>query len=136
VLGLELEAGVRPARAWSAEVSYVFIDAHVTEDPMLSGKRVAQDPRQRATASLTYDGLATVTGQLRYTSGQFEDDLNTLPMGAYTVVDLFAQRRVAYGITAFARATNLLDRRYLVGRAGVDTIGAPRAILVGLSFRD
>jgi hypothetical protein len=30
---------------------------------------------------------------------------------------------------------NLLDRRYLVGRAGVDTVGAPRTVRAGLRRR-
>jgi hypothetical protein len=30
---------------------------------------------------------------------------------------------------------NALDRRFLVGRAGVDTVGAPRLVSAGLRLR-
>jgi len=38
------------------------------------------------------------------------------------------------GLYAFATGTHLFDRRYLVGRAGVDTIGAPRMLELGIGY--
>jgi hypothetical protein len=29
---------------------------------------------------------------------------------------------------------NLFDTKYLVGRSGIDTVGAPRTVLVGLAW--
>jgi len=139
VAGVELEASWRPRAAWTTTVAYTLADARVTEAPEhpdLVGKRLAQDPRHRAVAGLAYDDprIATASVELRYTSRQFEDDLNTLPMGAYVVVDVFARRDLAYGVSAFASVLNVFDRAYLVGRAGVDTIGQPRTLLVGVAF--
>jgi outer membrane receptor protein involved in Fe transport len=34
----------------------------------------------------------------------------------------------------FASAQNLFDRHYLVGRAGIDTEGAPRTFELGLAY--
>lgn len=139
VTGLELETTWRPAVAWSVTVAYTFMTATVSNAPYhpdLVGKRLAQVPHHRALASLAYDNpaLVSLTADLRYTSPQFEDDLNTLAMGAYTVVDLHARRPIAYGLSAFASAQNVFDRSYLVGRAGIDTIGQPRTILAGVTF--
>lgn len=139
VAGLELETSWRPSEAWTAVVAYTFMDAKVTaapEQPDLVGKRLAQDPHHRATTSLTFDDpdLITATAEVRYTSRQFEDDLNTLPMDAYVVFDALVRRRIARGFAVFVSAVNLFDRRYLVGRAGVDTLGQPRTILLGLTF--
>jgi hypothetical protein len=41
---------------------------------------------------------------------------------------------VARDLGLFVTGLNLLDRRYLVGRAGVDTIGQPRTVLIGVSW--
>jgi outer membrane cobalamin receptor len=71
---------------------------------------------------------------VRYLDRMFEDDQNTLPMGAVVLVDLRAERALTGGFSAFATVENLFDRQYLVGRAGVDTIGAPRTFELGLAY--
>ena len=139
IAGLELELSWRPAAAWIVTVACTMLDARVTAapgQPELVGKWLAQDPRLRATGALAFDDPRIVTAgvEARFTSRQFEDDLNTLPMGAFTVIDAFARRHLARGLSVFATALNVLDRRYLVGRAGIDTIGLPRTILGGLTF--
>ncbi len=139
VAGLELDASWRPAAAWYAAVAHTFIDADVIAapaQPALVGKRLPQDPRHRTTAQLAFDDarLATVTAQVRYLGPQFEDDLNTLPIGAVVLVDARAARRLGRGVELFASVQNLFDRRYVVGRAGVDTVGAPRTLELGLAF--
>lgn len=141
VAGLELEASWRPQAEWSITAAHTFIDAKVTDAPdapMLVGKRLAHDPRHRSTAAVTYDDarIAAITGQVRYLGTMFEDDLNTLPIGAVVLVDARIARRLpgslGDNLTAFVAAQNLFDRRYLVGRAGIDTLGAPRTLEVGL----
>jgi iron complex outermembrane receptor protein len=71
---------------------------------------------------------------VRYTSPQFEDDLNAQVLGAYAVLDVLARRRLPRGVSVFASVLNAFDRRYLVGRAGVDTVGTPRTVLAGVAF--
>ncbi len=139
VAGLELDASWRPAAAWFVSVAHTFIDADVIAAPgrpELVGKRLPQDPRHRTTAAIAFDDprLATLTAQVRHLGPQFEDDLNTLPIGAVVLVDARAARRLGRGFELFVSAQNLLDRRYVVGRAGIDTVGAPRTLEVGLAF--
>lgn len=139
IAGLELEASWRPTSAWTLAIAHTFMDAKVIEapgQPELVDKRLAHDPQHRMTVSVTYDSaaLATVTAQVRYLGRQFEDDLNTLPIGAVALVDARIARAVGAGITAFVSGENLFDRRYLVGRAGVDTLGPPRTIELGVVF--
>jgi outer membrane receptor protein involved in Fe transport len=136
VAGAEFEASWRPLEAISATVAYTLIDSEITETtmPELAGKRLAQNPRGRAAFSFVYAGPVLLATDIRYVGTQFEDDLNRLPMGAYVLVDGLARRSIAYGISAFASIQNAFDRRYLVGRAGIDTVGTPRTILVGLDF--
>jgi outer membrane receptor protein involved in Fe transport len=139
IFGLDLDLSWRPGDAWTVRVGHTFSDAHVTAapaQPELVGKRLAQDPRHRAIAAVTYDRarFATIIAQVRYLGRQFEDDLNTLPIGAVVLVDARAERRLGRGFSVFISGQNLFDRRYLVGRAGIDTEGAPRTFELGVAY--
>ena len=138
VAGLDLELSWHVTDAWTARVAHAFSDGRVTSapaQPALVGKRLAQDPHQRTTAALSYAIAAASAGvQVRYLGRQFEDDLNTQPIGAVVLVDVRADVRLGGGISVFASGQNLLDRRYLVGRAGIDTEGAPRTFELGVAY--
>nr|WP_224247002.1 TonB-dependent receptor [Hyalangium gracile] len=140
VQGVETGVDWRVSRQWTALLAYTFVDATVRDapgNPALLGKRLAQDPAHRGTAIVTFHDptLLTATLQLRVTGPQFEDDLNENGMGGYAVVDAFVSRRLLGGLELFAAAENLFNRRYLVGRAGIDTIGQPLMVRVGLRLR-
>jgi outer membrane receptor protein involved in Fe transport len=138
IRGYEAEVGWRIGRPWVATVSYTFVDATVTDapgqQPPLVGKELPQDPRHRGTASWAFDDprLFTAAVQVRYIGRQFEDDQNTSPMAGVWLVDLSLARRVAPGVDLVLAVENLFDREYLVGRAGVDTIGQPRFVHGGI----
>jgi outer membrane receptor protein involved in Fe transport len=140
VFGADLDLAWRPGASWTVRVGHLFSDARVTAAPAqpgLVGKRLAQDPRHRTTAQVTYDRerFATISAQARYLGRQFEDDLNTLPIGAVVLVDARAERGLGHGFSVFVSGQNLFDRRYLVGRAGIDTEGAPRTFELGVAYR-
>ncbi len=138
---LGLDAGVewRAAGRLIVAVAYTLVDARVISGPAaLIGKQLAQDPAHRLTASLAFDDphIITLTLQLRVIGRQFEDDLNLLPMSPYAIVDASAARRMAGPVALYAAVQNLFDTTYLVGRAGIDTIGAPFMFHGGLRLRD
>jgi outer membrane receptor protein involved in Fe transport len=140
IRGIETDAGWRLARHWVASAAYVLVDSRVIDapgQPQLVGKQLPQDPRHRASASLAFDDrrLLTANVQLRYLGVQYEDDLNTLKMGQALLVDLFATWHVTRVVDVFAAIENAFDKVYLVGRAGVDTVGQPRFIHGGLRIR-
>lgn len=138
VMGIELEAAWRPIPSVTITVAHLAIDAQVIEATQaeLVGKRLAQDPKARTSLSVAYDDPEIVTAAIdaRYAGTQFEDDLNTLPMGAYVTLDALVRRRLIGGVSAFATIQNALDRRYVVGRAGIDTLGQPRTVMAGISW--
>jgi outer membrane receptor protein involved in Fe transport len=139
IQGVETELVVRLARDWRLLASYLFSDARVVDapnQPALEDKRLAQVPEHSATLGLQYRNPAIVTASVlaRYIGSQYEDDLNTLPLGSYIVVDLFASRAVTRWLEVFAAVENLFDTTYSVGRTseGVVSIGAPRIVRGGL----
>jgi len=138
ILGVDLDFTWRVTDAWTARVTHAFSDGEVTAAPAqmeLVGKRLAQDPHHRTLVALGYAVRgASVGAQLRYFGRQFEDDLNTLAIGAVVLLDARAEVNLGSGFAMFASAQNLFDRRYLVGRAGIDTEGAPRTFELGIAY--
>jgi outer membrane receptor protein involved in Fe transport len=137
--GVEAELSARLARWLRAGAAWTWVDSRVVEAPGAEdvvGKRVAQDPGHRIAGTLAIASGGTTLGvAVRHLSRQYEDDRNLLPMAGFTVVDLSAAQRLAAGVEAFATAENLFDRSYLVGRAGVDTVGQPLTVRAGVRYR-
>jgi outer membrane receptor protein involved in Fe transport len=133
-----VEAGVE-GKLWrhlSLLLSYTFVDAAVTEHPTLRGKRLPQDPKHRATALLSFrdPSLLFATVELKWLSSQYEDDLNTQELDRVFLLSASLGVPLTRGIEVYAAAENLLNQEYLVGRAGIDTIGAPFTLRGGVRF--
>lgn len=139
IQGVESELVVRLARDWRLLASYLFSDARVVDapgQPALEGKRLAQVPEHNVTLGVQYRNPAIVDASIlaRYLGSQYEDDLNSLSLGSYVVVDLFAARALTRWLQVFAAVENVFDTPYSVGRTseGVVSIGAPRIVRGGL----
>jgi len=70
--------------------------------------------------------------QARFVGPQFEDDQNLLRMPGFAIVDMSVSRRLFRELEAYVAVENLFNREYLVGRAGIDTIGQPLTFRLGL----
>ena len=139
IRGVEVEVDVALTRALSLFAGYTLADARITAHPAapeLVGNVLPQDPLHRASARLTFDDprLVQASLQVRVLGPQFEDDRNLLPMEGVALVDLFVRRNLLGPLHLFASIENLLDAEYLVGRAGVDTIGAPFCFRAGIEI--
>jgi outer membrane receptor protein involved in Fe transport len=140
VHGFELDTSWGFGRHLRFDFAYTCALSEVTgagDMPALLGKRLAQDPVHRATLGVLLDFPAFVTAsiQLRVIGPQYEDDLNTLSMNGFVVLDALLARKLVGGWEIFAAGENLLGANYLVGRAGVDTLGAPFTFRFGLRIR-
>jgi outer membrane receptor protein involved in Fe transport len=140
IRGVEASGTWRFLHAWSVGAAYTYAENQITDAPGLTqlvGKRLPQDPLHMAAASFGYSDphLVTAEVQLRYLGRQYEDDQNLSPMGEAWLFDVFAAWHMSPQFDLFVAVENVLDRSYLVGRAGVDTIGQPRFIHGGLRFR-
>jgi outer membrane receptor protein involved in Fe transport len=140
IRGVETEVSARLGPALAATAGWTFAEARVDSAPGfpdLVGKSLPHDPEHRLAARLAYDRPSVVSAavEVRWLSRAWEDDLNTLALPAFTVVDATLGRRLGRNAEVFLAVENLLDREYLVGRAGVDTVGAPRLVRAGLRVR-
>ena len=139
IRGVETELELRLAREWRFRLGYLFADAHVIDapqQPALEGKRLAQVPQNTVTGSILFTHPEwfnlNITG--RWVGDQYEDDLNTLQLGSYFVMDLFLSRSFGKWFEAYLAIDNLLDKTYTTGRTseGVISIGEPRLIRGGV----
>jgi len=106
----------------------------------LEGNRLAQVPDHVVTFAIHWEDPAWFGASffVRRVGRQFEDDVNTLPMGAYTTLDARVHRRLGRNAQVYVGVENLLDETYSTARTseGVVSIGAPRMVHGGvrLSF--
>jgi outer membrane receptor protein involved in Fe transport len=134
--GLELEAEARLAPRLVVGGNWVLTAARVRsfpQEPSLEGKRLAQIPRQQAAVQARYEGARLrLSAQGRWTSSQFEDDLNTLSLAPLANLDLRAAYAPSRRLEAFVALENALDADQEIGRTPVVTLGAPRAVRAGV----
>jgi outer membrane receptor protein involved in Fe transport len=104
--------------------------------PELEGNRVPQVPSVQFGAGVTWAApqLLTIAAQVRGSSNQFDDDLNSpaFELNPYAIIDLSVSRQIARTVQAFLSAENLLDEDYDTGRTPLRTIGWPRTVRVGV----
>jgi outer membrane receptor protein involved in Fe transport len=135
--GIDAAATVRLARPWLAGLGYTFAATRVIDGgshAVLAGTQLAQTPRHAATATLTFDEprIVTLAGAVRYIGARFEDDRNATLLRPIAVVDAMAARTLIHGLAGFVAVENLFDRGYVAHVAGVDQLGAPRMLHVGV----
>ena len=131
--GLELEADLRVSSSLSATFASGFVGSTFQGDTSLNGNKVPQVPEYNIGLGVRYTPKAwSTSAQLRITGPQFEDDQNIYTLRRATVLDVFAGRTLARGVTAFVAVENLFDATYDVGRTPVLTTGLPRAARVGV----
>ena len=138
IRGFETEVEVRPLPGWRVLAGHIYSDARVVEairQPALEGKRLAQVPAHIVTLGVRYDNptWVNVAANVRLVGRQFEDDLNTLPLNAYTLVDLQLSRPIAKWGEVFLAFENLLNETYAIARTsdGIVSIGGPRLVRDG-----
>src|SRR5206468_1135622 len=122
--GLELEGQTALGGGFTLAGSFVADRARVTSfpaDPRLVGRQVPQVPSRSGALRLAWArrgwGAALVA---RHGGAAFEDDLNTLPLDAYTTVDVELSRALVGGVDLFVAAENALDARYVVARTPLE----------------
>jgi len=130
--GAEVDFEQRVANRWRFSAGYLFCDAVVTAGD-LAGKRLPQVPRNTATMQLAFTpSRGSVGMQGRWSSMQFDDDVNQFPLRSYALADLFASWPVTPRIDAIVAIENATNRRVEVSATPVFTLAPPRTLRVGL----
>lgn len=127
--GAEIEwSHVTGATTFTA--GYLFANATLS-----TGARTPQVPRHAATLQLARQRGGTSFGlQSRWSSRQFDDDLNQFPLRPAFATDLFASRSVARNLELTAAVENIFNGRVEASATPVITLGQPRAARVGVRY--
>jgi len=144
-VGTELDGIVHVNSSVQFSAGYEFTHATVLDtSAALNGLNVPQVPRHQFTFEARYwnPRIVTASVQGRYSSSQFDNDINTLLLKQYFVMDLFIARQVGHGVEFYAAAENLLNQRYATqlsppqtaGGQPVQTLGPPILARVGMRF--
>jgi len=135
--GVEIEGDVRPLPRVTINAFASFTSSHFKNtpaQPALEGNRIPQVPRYHVGAGVIAEapGIATISAQVRVVGAQFDDDLNTLTLNDFAVVDLSATRPITRSVHAFIGVENLFDVEYDVARTPLRSIGWPRSVRAGV----
>jgi iron complex outermembrane receptor protein len=136
--GFEIDGELKPVRRVRIGASATFTDATFQDslEPALEGNRLPQVPK--ATFVLLSDATVwrsiVVSGILRTTSSQFDDDRNQFELEPATQLDLrVAGRTRAFGW--YLVWENVGDARIEVGRTPLVTLAPGQAVRVGINWR-
>ena len=135
--GVEVEVDYRPHPRWAIGGLYVATSSRfdkAPKQPAIEGNRVPQVPPYQFGGSLSYVDPRgfTASVQARAFGSQYDDDLNTLELEKYGVVDFSVSQQVVRGLTAYFAVENLFDKEYAVGKTPVTTVGWPRSFRAGI----
>jgi len=139
--GLELDLQYDPNENWSFFLSYLFNDTQVTsapDNPQIIGNQIRQAAKNAFTARVRNSNhwvQTSLTG--RYVGDRYEDDLNTLPVDDFFLLDLRISRQVSNTMEVFLSFDNLLDTEYETRTFtnGDIEIGRPRFVGLGFHYR-
>lgn len=127
--GLEATAA-RRWNAWTIETSYLLADSRFA-----AGERIPQVARHQGSAILTWNRQGTlISGGLRASSLQFEDDRNLFVLPGYAVLHFSMRQSLRHGLAAVLAMENALNREVVAGYSPTPMVGAPRLWRVGLRW--
>ncbi|WP_235035107.1 TonB-dependent siderophore receptor [Roseomonas sp. 18066] len=146
--GIELDWAGRITQQLSLIGSYALIDAKVTDDPEVQGKRLLNVARHTAALFLTYDfgavlgseGLRAGFGG-RYMAGRPGDRTNSFTIPSYEVFDAFVayDTRVQTTPVRFQlNVKNIFDKTYYTSSIGTNlgmAMGEPLQAVLSASMR-
>jgi outer membrane receptor protein involved in Fe transport len=137
--GIELAAISKLDKRWEIAAEYLLADSTVLRfpaNPALEGLLVPQVPRHQVNFQVTYAATQWfVSTQGRFTSKQFDDDQNTLPLDGFFTLDAEASRTVSEKVRVFVAVQNLTGSRYQISSTAVLTVGPPVLIRGGVRVR-
>ena len=141
IWGIQSDADYRWKTNLKFGMSYLYNIAKVRASSTdasganLTGKYLAEVPRHRATAEISYSNpkYVTASASMQIVGGQYDDDLNATWLPYYNTLDFNLMRKVGRNMEAFFGVQNVLDRTFYVQRLPT-SVGAPRFFTGGLEI--
>ncbi len=137
--GADLRVRLFEERAVSGTVGYQYAHAVVTgfsAQPGLIGNWIPNVPRQSVTAQLRARRArwGEVTVAMRAAGKAYDDSTNQFALRRFVSVDLYGQRGLGRGWSAFVSVQNVFNQRAEVARTPLLTLGNPVLAQGGVRF--
>ncbi len=140
--GVETKLEFYAARHWLLIGSYLWNPTEITGssiNPELEGNASSRTPEHSLTLISEYANPKVVDVSLtgRWIGSRFEDDLNSLELASFFVLDGRIARAIGPRLAVSLSVENIFDTEYEATRSttGLVRIGAPRSVLAGLRVR-
>jgi outer membrane receptor protein involved in Fe transport len=139
--GIELSGEWQIVPTLLVKAGYLFTEPTIEKaaEPALEGKLLAQTPRHVFTSGVEWTPSQQwlMTAQIRTSSRQFEDDLNTRTLASFTTIDAAIFYNFSEAVAAGAKVENLFDTEIETGQSadGLVSIGTPRLVTVQLRWQ-
>jgi outer membrane receptor protein involved in Fe transport len=142
--GLMIEGQSASWRGLDASFGYQLAVATVTAfnsssvaQSNLTDKWIPEVPRESVTATANYAAAKVASFHVfaSYTGQEFDDAQNQYRLRPYARFDVSADRELRWGLSLFAGAQNLLNRRIDAGLTPILTLAAPRVVQAGMRYR-
>jgi outer membrane receptor protein involved in Fe transport len=138
-VGVEAELELHPAPAWTLWATYLFNPTEIVSaptNPELEGNRGSRTAQHAFSGSVHWSDPAILDALLsaRWVGRRFEDDLNSLELEPFFVLDSRVARALSTHLEVFAGVENVFDTEYETSRAtsGLVRVGGPRMIRGGM----
>jgi outer membrane receptor protein involved in Fe transport len=134
--GFEIGATGHITHDFELSVGYQYVDSKVSSFPAstsLVGLWIAQVPHNTLTFQGRYSNprIITLSVDGRMVGKQFDDDLNSFPLGRFFVLDAEAARSIGHGMEIFGAVENLFNVKYATAATPVPQLGLPIAARLG-----
>jgi outer membrane receptor protein involved in Fe transport len=142
--GVMVEGQTAEWRGLDASFGYQLAVATVTAfnsssavQANLTGNWIPEVARVSVTATMNYGwkGIASFHAVGSYMGKEFDDAANQYVLHPYARVDVLAERELGHGLSMFAGAQNVLNRRIDAGLTPILTLAAPRLVQGGVRYR-
>lgn len=134
--GFELAGEMQLTERWQISAAYLFVNSivlHFAANPILIGNFLPQVPQNQFSVQTSYSGRQWNVGvQARFLGNQFDDDLNTLPLGRAFSLDAQVSRALGRHTSIYFAAQNLTNDRFYISATPVYTVGPPVFVRGGI----
>ena len=137
--GFELAVQLQVTDRLQVSAAYLFVNStvlHYAANPVLIGNFLPQVPQNQFSFQASYTGKEwSASLQGRFLGNQFDDDLNTLPLGRAFSLDAQVAREIGWHASLFFAAQNLTNDRFYVSATPVYTVGPPVFVRGGVRIQ-
>jgi outer membrane receptor protein involved in Fe transport len=127
--GFELAGQMQVTANVQVSAAYLFVNSivlHFAANPALIGNFLPQVPQNQFSFQASYIAKKWTAGlQGRFLGNQFDDDLNTLPLGRAFSLDAQVSREIGWHTSLFFAAQNLTNDRFNTAATPVYMVGPP-----------